>query len=333
MSSANVKPNATIATRIGLTIPIKEKTIKTFVARLGQNVEDGSTIVPKQVPKMTILAVSAIVEKVMQRIIGFSAAGRNETQTKSYTVIDVPNVNDSESDSVLQRILGLVSRAKIPQTNDVDNEAGNDSADTSNKKKNTVTREWVFSCSNQISKNIKLHLPNVRVSSDALELIQYYIDEFYKKLVQGAFLIAQNARRKTISKNDIIVALKIMTPEEFSDSAIDHINQLISKYDSIEKARPQLAQKTSARVDRESGLDAKGVSDTDIDSEREDTSSHSSNRKGTTNPGAEVGIDNAKDTAGHHSTDKCVSDRANVSKPGMGKKKPTKHRSNMSVPT
>ena len=59
--------SSTIATKIGLTVPIKEKTIKSYVNHLAST--DASKLIPKQVPKISIVAVSAGVEYLLGHIV------------------------------------------------------------------------------------------------------------------------------------------------------------------------------------------------------------------------------------------------------------------------
>ena len=268
-----IKPNATIATKIGLIVPIKETTIKNFVTRLGML--DDRDIIPKQVPKSTIVAVSAVVEKFLTFIV---AKTTENMEGNAFNVDHVLNPITSSLDkasdlAILAPFLSEVkenalksdkkstkskstkSKNSVPQENiTVDDDADEEDASPTNdeqliedqldedgkkKKELPSLAKCSFSCSNQISKQIKTLKENIRVSSEAVEVVQLFLDGFYQKMVHGAYWIAQNNGRKTISKNDVIVSLKIMLPQAFAPQILDHVESISSKFQEIEASKKE----------------------------------------------------------------------------------------------
>lgn len=262
-----VKPNATIATKIGLSVPIKEKTIKTFVNHLGS--QDTNAIVPKQVPKMTIVAVSAVIEKLLQTMIA-----KTTVESSSFGVDHVMSpIIDAASNSdylcVLAPFVATVNESleiiraqkkakkskKDGQNVAIENDGGEEEVVSDNEDNNQM-KQFSFSCSNQIAKQIKSQKDNIRVSSDAIDAIQLFLDEFYQKLVTGAYWIAQNSGRKTISRNDVIVSLKIIVSSDLARDMLEHIESLSTKYKEVEANKsckddePKEPKKTAAKPNK-----------------------------------------------------------------------------------
>jgi histone H3/H4 len=246
--------SSTIATKIGLTVPIKEKTIKSYVNHLAST--DSSKLIPKQVPKISIVAVSAGVEYLLGHIVDVGMKG---VEGATFTVDNLRD-NIKADDDLCFLTTGLkdameyvnaqkeIKRAKKnrgkesttaapteQQTQDMpDAEAPGD-----NEEGSETDHPHSFSCLNQINKRIKLASSNIRVSSEAVDLIQYLLDEFYQGIVSGAYWIAQNNGRKTLSSNDVSVALKIYLPKRLLPGLYAHVEALTKKFKDVEAAKPR----------------------------------------------------------------------------------------------
>lgn len=235
-----VKPNATVATKIGLSVPIKEKTIKAFVGHLGTG--DASKVVPKQVPKSTIVTVSATVEKLLQCLIRACKTGIDGNNFTVAHVTGPVQADDSLvilSPFVTEALLNVqTSRANKKAKKSSKADAADDSeAPTTEEGSAPPDSQFSFSCSNQITKLIKDGMDNIRVASDAVDLVQAIVDEFYQKLVKGAYLIAQNSGRKTIALNDVIVSIKIMLPDRFAATVTEHVEDVLKRFKDLESTK------------------------------------------------------------------------------------------------
>ena len=286
-SESAIKPNATIATKIGLIVPIKETTIKNFVTRMGML--DEKDIVPKQVPKSTIVTVSAIVEKLLTFVVGKTTDGIEGTSFNLEHVITPINASVTNNDSNLTILAPFVSLVKSqmetskaekkskskkdkskndqenitiddaededvaidvePHADDMDIPADDEPGKKKAKELPTLAK-CSFSCSNQIAKQVKTLKENIRVSSEAVEMIQYFLDEFYQKMVRGAYWIAQNNGRRTISKNDIVVSLKIMVPESFASEVLEHVETLSAKFKEVEATKNKEPNSGEGKADK-----------------------------------------------------------------------------------
>ena len=260
-----VKENATVATKIGLSVPIKEKIVKGFVNHLGSS--DTSKIIPKQVPKATILTVSAIVEKLLQCLV---QTCRNGLEGSNFNVVHVTGpIQAHESLVVLYPFFidGLASvqvhkvtkkAKKAARTGDAAEDEPATSVD------GRTENQFSFSCSNQITRLIKAGTENLRVASDAVDLIQHVLDEFYQKLLSGAYLIAQNSGRKTISQSDVLVSTKIMLPDKFAFDVLEHVSHVYARFQDLEKTKSgtKIQEKeASTKVKKASKVTEKGTNE------------------------------------------------------------------------
>lgn len=239
-TAAAVKPTATIATKIGLTVPIKEKAIKAYVASLA----GGLPSLPRQVPKATIVTVSAAVEKLLDLLLRASVPAAGGTTFNVDNLLSA--IRGAEGLQILVPFLGRglehVQAAKLLKKSkrkegeepaEADEDAGGKSP-------------FSFSCLNHIGKQIKSHNDALRVSSDATDLVQSLLDQFYQHVVGGAFRMAERNSRKTISKDDIVVALQIFIPEHLAGPMLEHVDEVAARFKLVEKAKADEAKAKAA---------------------------------------------------------------------------------------
>ena len=196
--------SSTIATKIGLTVPIKEKTIKSYVNHLASNLRDNIKA-DDDLCFLTTGLKDAMEYVNVQKEIKRAKKNKGKEGTTAAPVEEMPDADASG-----------------------DQEEGSE-----------ADHPHSFSCLNQINKRIKLASSNIRVSSEAVDLIQFLLDEFYQGIVSGAYWIAQNNGRKTLSSSDVSVALKIYIPKRLLPGLYAHVEALTKKFKEVEAAKPR----------------------------------------------------------------------------------------------
>ena len=244
--TADVKPNATIATKIGLTVPIKEKAIKAYVASLA----GGQKELPRQVPKGSIVTVSAAVENLLTTLLAASVANTEGTTFNVDNLVSTIRGSDNLAILVPFLVKGL-DHVQANKDLKKSKKKGGDEAASADAEDDGANGKapFSFSCLNQIGKQIKSHNDALRVSSDATDMVQFLIDEIYQHVVAGGFAIAKGNGRKTISRSDVLISLQIFVPEQLATSMLAHVEVITAKYKLVEDAKVKAtpAAKTTSK--------------------------------------------------------------------------------------
>ena len=243
-ATSSKQTSSTVAKQIGLTVPIKEKAVKGYVNSLAD--VDTIECKPRQVQKKSVVAVSAAIEKVLSEVVGECVKSVEGTTFTLDNVTKPLRANDQFGFvvSFLDKGLEYVATHKKTKSNKKDDNAEN--TDSANEDENKDDFPFTFSCTNNISKLIRDTFENnqvrVTIRGEALQLIQYLLDAFYQRAVQGAYWIAQIHDRKTVQKNDIFVSFKILLPVALSDSVMNHVEEMTTKFESIEDTKKENAK-------------------------------------------------------------------------------------------
>lgn len=238
----------TVAKQIGLTVPIKEKAVKGFVKSLADGEKSNTSVknIPRQVQKKSVVAVAAAVEKVLTEIV---AECVKTVEGSTFTVDNVTKplrANDQFGfvATFLEKGLEYVATHKKTKKDDA--------AENLPEDEDSHT-PYTFSCSKIIKESIQAAVDSsqLRVASEAVQLVQYLLDEFYQKVVQGAYWITQR-HGMTVSKDDIFVAIKISLPTSLSDKIMKHVHELTQKFEEIEDGKKET--KTSTKGSGEKSI-------------------------------------------------------------------------------
>lgn len=237
--------SSTVAKQIGLTVPIKEKTVKGYVNSLADS--DSVECKPRQVQKKTVVAVAAAIEKVLAEVVGECIKSVEGTTFTLDNVTKPLRANDQFGFVIpfLDKGLEYVATHKKSKPTKKDENTNTENADNSgNEEESKDDFPFTFSCSNNIRKHVQDAFENsqVRVSGDAVQLVQYLLDAFYQRAVQGAYWIAQIHDRKTVQKNDIFVSFKILLPVALSSSVMNHVEEMTTKFEGIEDVKKENAK-------------------------------------------------------------------------------------------
>ena len=244
-ATTSKQTSSTVAKQIGLTVPIKEKTVKGYVNSLADS--DSIECKPRQVQKKSVVAVAAAVEKVLSEVVGECVKSVEGTTFTLDNVTKPLRANDQFGFVVpfLEKGLEYVAtHKKTKATKKDDNAEDANNTDSASDEKSKDDFPFTFSCSNNIDKLIRDAFENtqVRISGEAVQLVQYLLDEFYQKAVHGAYWIAQIHDRKTVQKNDIFVSFKILLPVAISDRVMNHVEEMTTKFESIEDVKKENAK-------------------------------------------------------------------------------------------
>ncbi len=243
-ATSSKQSSSTIAKQIGLTVPIKQKLIKGYVNSLAD--ADPQTCKPRQVQKSIVAAVAAAIEKVLSEVVGECVKSVEGTTFTLDNVTKPLRSNDQFGFIVpfLDEGLEYVATHKKTKSSKKDENVENtENADSANEDEGKDDYPFSFSCTNNIDKLIRNAFENtqtrVTIRSEALHLVQYLLDRFYQRVIQGAYWIAQIHDRKTVQKNDIFVAFKIMLPVAVSVPVMNHIETMTKKFEDIENAKKE----------------------------------------------------------------------------------------------
>lgn len=232
-AQAQAQVSSTVAKQIGLTVPIKEKAVKGFVKSLADAEDKSVKHVPRQVQKKSVVAVAAAVENILSEIV---AECVKTVDGSTFTVDNITKpLRASDQFGFVATFIdkGLDYVASHKKTKK------EDTADNSNNDEDSHT-PYTFSCSKIIKESIQaaVDASQVRVSGEAVQLVQYLLDEFYQKIVQGAYWITQR-HGMTVSKDDIFVAIKIILPLSLSETVMKHVQDMTNKFEEIEDGKKE----------------------------------------------------------------------------------------------
>ena len=255
--------SAPVAKQIGLSVPMNERAVKAYVKTLADT--DTQKCRPRQVQKKSVVAVAAAVERLLAVAVDECLKGVQRIGETDGTKFQVEHVTKSlrGNDKLgFLTVYLLQGETHIAQKNEPRVPEGD--VDASDQAGNATEVAKVvsvsFSCSSNITARVKAAFTNIEISDDAVELIQYILDQFYQDGVAGAYWIAQIHDRKTIQKNDIVVAFKILLHKD-PFAILDHVVAMTSKYEDVEGIKKVKAKKSDASNDTKDAEGGKQSSD------------------------------------------------------------------------
>lgn len=278
-SASDNVTSSTLASKVGLTLQPRHNAARKYLKHLGSNDTD-HTIVPNQFQKNTNFVVSALIEKLLETLLSSAA---HEIDNAAFTLDSVvkavrSNVtlvvfihsladldhhisalktkkgkaekgaesaeeddSDSPSESKPKGKKGKATKIAKPDA-DTDPEASD-----SKSKSNTS-----FTCTGHLKEMIKGQNSTItQIKSDAIQAVQFLIDELHQRIYSGGYLIAQQCNRKTVMKDDVLTAYKIIIGKTVGDFLL-HVTTVMEKLADLEKNKGATEPGESAK--QESGL-------------------------------------------------------------------------------
>lgn len=92
------------------------------------------------------------------------------------------------------------------------------------------SKEYSFTCTGHLKDMIKAQNSTItQIKSEAIQAVQYLIDELHQRIYGGGYLVAQQCNRKTIMKDDVLVAYKIIVGKGVSADSLQHVTAVMEK--------------------------------------------------------------------------------------------------------
>ncbi|XP_076901912.1 histone H2B.1-like [Bidens hawaiensis] len=100
-------------------------------------------------------------------------------------------------------------------------------ADQKNKK---LRKKSVEAYGINVLKTLKLINPDIGITRDTIENINFFVNHILDKLMKEASRLATIARKRTITVTHVHAALRLVFPGKLADGAISEGNKAVKKF-------------------------------------------------------------------------------------------------------